>query len=118
MKVQVIYKDGSAGEIPCVRYHPGFERHVDQFGTVSEPEGLWVTEDDVYEHLLRTNGFRRRNGIPEREFDKRTCADLIDFAAAPFRVYVRTDDGEPWRHNGTLVKTVRYGGGDTFWKTV
>lgn len=116
MKLQVAYKDGSFGEIPCVSYHPEHERHIDQFSTVTEPGGLWTTTDKVFEHLRAINSYRRKTGVEERKLGTpNDCVELIDFASAPLEIYIPTGDGEPWRHNGTLVKAVPYGGDDSFW---
>lgn len=116
MKLQVAYKDGSFGEIPGVNYHPAHKRHIDQFDTTDEPGGLWTTVDKLFEHLVLVNKRRRANGIEERVLPAPIgCVDLIDFASAPLKVYISTDDGTPWKHNGTFVKTIPYGGDDSFW---
>lgn len=118
MKLQAAYKDGSFGEIPGVNYHPAHKRHVDQFDTTDEPGGLWTTVDKLFEHLKRVNEYRREHGIEERKFKMPAdCIDLIDFVSAPLEVYMSTDDGAPWKHNGTLVKTIPYGGDDSFWNS-
>ena len=117
MKIQVAYKDGSFGEIPGVNYHPAHKRYINQFDTTDEPGGLWITVEKLVAHIERVNEYRRANGIKERVFSTPTsCVDLIDFASAPLEVYVSTEDGSPWKHNGMLIKTIPYGGDDSFWK--
>lgn len=116
MKIQVAYKDGTFGELPCVNYHPEHQRHVDQFDTVTEPGGMWTTTDKIVEHLNKINDIRRGLGVEERKFNTPDeCVELIDFASVPFEIYTPTGDGAPWKHNGTLVKTIPYGGSDSFW---
>ena len=116
MKLQVAYKDGTFGEIPGVNYHPRHERRVDQFDAVADSGGLWITADRLFEHLALVNKRRRANGIEERVLPAPIgCVDLIDFASAPLEVYIPTDDGAPWKHGGTFVKTIPYGGDDSFW---
>ena len=116
MNVQVKLTDGSFSEVPNVKWHPEFERHVSQTDTVTEPGGLWITEDALFAHLKRVNDFREKNGIEPRELKSpRDCHELVEFASAPFCIYVATEDGTPWRDNGTLVRTVPYGGDDSFW---
>lgn len=110
MKIPVGYIDGTTGEIPCVKWHPPFRRAVSQFDSVDEPGGLWTTTENVAKHLAKVNELRREMGVPGREFSSpNEAAALIDSAAAPFDVYLPTEDGEPWRHNGVLAKSVPYG---------
>ena len=117
MKIQVAYKDGSFVEIPVVNYHPAHKRYINQFDTTDEPGGLWITVEKLVAHIERVNEYKRANGIKERVFSTPIdCVNLIDFASAPLEVYVSTEDGSSWKHNGTLIKTIPYGGDDSFWK--
>lgn len=116
MKIQVAYTDGTFGEIPGVKWHPEYSRHTDQFHTVVTPGGLWITEDKLFEHLRSVNERREKMGVEPRPLNvPRDCHELIAFASAPFEVYVATSDGTPWKDNGTLVKSIHYGGDDQFW---
>lgn len=107
MKIKITHEDGSKSYVEA-RWHPGFETGmIATGGKIRRAPGLWTTADEVMKHLCLVNEYRRKYGVPERDLsdEDRTFKGIIG-AEAPLEVYRRTDDGEPWRHSGNLVKAV------------
>ena len=88
-------------------WHPAHERHVDQFSTATEPAGLWTTKEEIVRHLAAVNASGK--AIRVKEYDIFDAVESIECAEAPLEIYAETGDGEPWRHNGTLVRKIPAG---------
>lgn len=85
MTVPCKFRDGGFDTIQCVMWHPAS-------GTMfANPEGLWAIAKNVESWLAKSG---------------RKLED-IEFAEAPVTLYLDSDDHEPWKHAGLMVKEIQ-----------
>ena len=75
--------------------------------TSAGPAGIYVTANAVREHVRRINDRRASYGCEmPLDAEKMIKSDGIVCAEAPLEIYDDTDDGEPYRHYGTLYRSI------------
>ena len=107
MNCRVLNKDNTVSDIH-VDWHGYHSMNLGISGRIDVQAGLWTTVDTIKSHYEHVNDLRRANGIEPRDID--SVVDSMVGAEAPFDIYIQTEDGCPWKHCGTLVRSVPYAG--------
>lgn len=111
MQVRFLNGDGTVSTIPNVKWHPAYTQDWGAvLGERHFPAGLWIRKSALLAHYESANMSLRSTAMPER--DVSTVIEDIVCAEAEVEIYDDVSNEEPWRHNGTLVKKVRYGWDD------
>lgn len=107
MKMEVYFKDGSFTELD-VKWHPQFTSGgIGTGGSITIPAGLWIEERDIIKHLEEVNAKRKRYGVRRRNLSNpRRVIKSISYGEAPLEIYESCEMGEPWRHNGLLIRII------------
>jgi len=108
MKINILNADDSVSSVQ-VEWHPECLKSLEPGQKTLCPGSLWTTKSRILEHYRRVNDVRRGLGAELRDLsDPDKAVAGIQFAEAQLEIYIDTDDGEPWRHWGTLCRVVPY----------
>ena len=111
MKINILLADGSVSSVSA-QWHPAVSKAAEPGQKILCPGSLWTTKDKIIEHLEKVNECRKEIHAHLRDLSIRDkVIQGICAAEAPLEIYVDTDDGQPWRHWGTLAKEVPYNEG-------
>lgn len=108
MKINILLKDGTVSSVPA-KWHPATSKTAEPGWQTLGPSSLWTTKSKIIDHLRKINESRKKMNVGLRDLSAEDeVIQGISAAEAPLEIYADTDDGKPWRHNGTLIKEVPY----------
>jgi len=106
MKIEILLADNTVTSVQAM-WHGDTVSRTAPGQDVFRPGSLWTTKSKLIAHLEKVNRSRAKAGIEGRSVEAAVETALC--AEAPLEVYVDTEDGEPWRHFGTLARKIPYG---------
>lgn len=108
MKIDILLSDGSVSSV-SVKWHPAVAKAAEPGQKTVCPGSLWTTKSEIIKHLQNVNERRKGMNVGLRDLTAQDeIIQGISAAEAPLEIYTDTDDGQPWRHWGTLAKEVPY----------
>lgn len=111
MTVSILNGDGTVSEIQA-GWHPPVASDVAPLQRIERPAAAWTTVGRLEKHWRGVDEARSAYGVGRRigpGGDARRMVDEIRSSEIPLEVYADTEDGEPWRHFGTLVREIPHG---------
>jgi len=110
MKLEVLFQDGC---VHCVlaEWHPATVSTIAPSQQIERPGAMWTTVEKIKDYLREEDKSRVKNGLEPGFTSQEDVDHFIEemcLAEVPLEIYRDTDDNEPWRHFGTLVKEVPY----------
>lgn len=111
MTVSIVNGDGTVSEV-WAGWHPPVASDVAPLQKIERPAAAWTTVGRLEKRRRGVDEARSAHGVGRRtgpDCDARRMVDGIRASEIPLEVYLDTEDGEPWRHFGTLVREIPRG---------
>jgi len=108
MKLKIKLGENDATTIEAA-WHPTWQVGV-RVDTFIRPAGLWTTDAAIRNHLEEINRVRGEENIRKRDLsDIDSLIQNIVCGEAPVEVYRSSENDEPWKCTGNLMKEIPYG---------